>query len=396
MGVDLHTPTYLSSVGSKSSTIFWFVWFFVCLYPVNFGDVSVNYLIVFTPLLVLSSVRAKIKIPANNILFLFLFLFLLFLFGALVDGAENLLQSSVRFFIFMSVFSLVFINLSSSMIKGFVFAVAFFCLILLVEYLIGLLQGGNGGYAEYKRDFGSQRSAPVLLFAFAFFFSVSLDFQSRAYLILSMLLFLACLLTMSRAAQLTAVVILILILIFKSRKLKTSVVLTSFLCVLLSFLTFVFLFNDIFDYFYLRIVPLFSAAGRSELLSFQGSEFIRFSIWREIVSFCGHEWVSCIRFLGPSYVSSDVLFGSAHSDVFDRVSRIGFLGTFIYYFAVLLCFVRLAFSFSNFCFALGSLIIFGFFHESLASPHGVVLLSFCFAMAYQRNCNINVLRNVRV
>lgn len=389
----IESPTHPRCVklATNWSTFFWSVWFFACLYPVNFGDLSVNYLIIFTPVLVLFAVRHKVKIPSNDILFLILFLFVLFFLGAVVDSLEHFSQSFLRFGIFMSVFSLVFVNLSSSMVRGFVFALFFFCSILLLEQLIGLLQVGSGGYAEYKRDFGSQRSAPVLLFAFAFFFSLSLDFQSRSYLVISILFFLSCLLTMSRAALLTAVVMVFLILIFKVRKLKSSVIMIFMSCMFLSFLIFVFLFQDGVDYFYFRIVPIFSAAGRAELLSYQGSEFIRFSIWFEIFSYCKEEFFSCIRFLGPSYVSSDVLFGSAHSDILDRVSRIGFLGTFLYYVAVFICIILLAFRFSNFSVALFALVLFGLFHESLASPNGVVLLALCFAVAYQKNCNINVL-----
>ncbi|MDP9592413.1 UNVERIFIED_ORG: O-antigen ligase [Shinella zoogloeoides] len=145
-----------------------YAYFTICMIPLNYGTFSVNYLFLLYPLWCLVSGR-HFRMPPRSLMLMLGWYMLIFLAGAAIDITSGVFnyRSFISFVLFISVFSLMFFNVSARELRLFKYALVTCALMYsLVAVLHFYWAGGNTVGFSQKVIVGSQRYGFIYIMAF--------------------------------------------------------------------------------------------------------------------------------------------------------------------------------------------------------------------------------------
>ena len=371
----------LSSNPPKISIFLWFLWFCLCLVPLDIAGYSINYLFVLTPVWAFLSGN-KINTFVPSVLGLYIFLSsLIFLVALLYQVGFYVFADRrlISFFIFMSQFSFLWFRFNINMLNAFFAAILSVGVLLSMHMLIKFLESDTGDISQLKTIVGNQR------YAFIYFFSISSWFWfSKKYPNFSFrnviqpfvigVITLGIVLTFSRAAYVAFITgtLCSIFLINNPKPLKWLV-----LSVIPSLGVLLFVFKslpELVDFINVQIITFVSEGVMTKHLeASETSEGARLAIWKHLATFVFSNPLTGSGFLG-SWVLAE-WSGSAHSEYFDRFLRLGVIGFSIYCYIIIKLLIFLKNNNSSLLIGFISTLIFGLFHETFSLSHGAVILS---------------------
>lgn len=379
----------------KISDAILLAFFIVCLTPITVGKFSVNYLFVVYPVWLLVSGR-RMRWPPFRLLLALISYVVIFVGGLLVDtwSGENLalkLRSLLSFLIFVSVFGLIFFDLTAREIKIFKLSVLAAALMFaLIATFNFYWAGGNDVGVDQKDIVGSQRYGFVYFMAFCIAMSKrpSLNVAIVGKIVVVGLLLAGMLLTFSRSTIITFGVVVIFYTLAGAlenrrnlsnwtRELVPRALLVIGCLVGLAFvmpLPFEFYGARIFER-YVSVVFGLQPEITEDVFNPIGSEGTRVVLWTRVIDYVTEHPIFGSRYLGI-WTIDGAPSGSAHNQLMDVLLRTGWLGlgTYLYLLGWLLfCLFRV--DRSLFWGFLGVL-VYGFFHETFKESQGAFLLTF--------------------
>ena len=368
----------------------WVLWFALCLIPFSLpGGYSANYLIALTPVFWLLA-GGKIYYPPS-IISLFILLCLVVFFVASVyqvDQLDNGFRRIISFILFMASFSLVFIPVDFRIRNAFCFALiliaCFYSAIAIYKYFAF---GLAGAAADAKGAVGTQRLGFLYIVAFWILVDylirggVASKLRYLAVLVTSILILVGIIFTFSRASYVALTASFLIFPFFYRSKIALLRFSTFFrlagviLVVLFGFSVLAIQFPAILGFIEARLIdPAFSGEMYYYATDPGTSEGRRIAIWSEILDYVIANPVTGSGFLGIYFVGDSG--GSAHSQYFDVLLRLGLIGFFMYFYLNIKLASFLARQdkalFVGFC----GVLVFGLFHETFKLSQGVVIFAF--------------------
>lgn len=374
-----------------------FLFFSLCLVKFSIGSIvqnqgiSANYLYLFAPIFFYDKLRVRIYINWYYKLF-FIIVCLVFFIGAFSDfSAEFYLHRRIAsFLVFISIFVFIIYNVNERDIKTFTYSIVFVSLFYSLQSIITFffMKGYLLDIQPAKNLVGSQRYGFVYLYAFWIVWCKRKDFTTSSisnYAILSFL-FVGLLLTFSRSSYFSIILSILFYIIYyfikepirntlRPRNLSVvSLVLFFFICIIYSGIVEKFFMSTIVDYIFI------SGDAYSHLETKDSSVGHRIYIWTNVIKNLAENPLSGTAFLGSWSIDSLKDYGSFHNQHIDMLSRLGFLGYFIFciIFYKLLKFLNC--SHKGLFWGSISVFIYGCFHETYKESQGAFILSFLIGM----------------
>jgi len=366
-------------------------------------SLSANYLFALYPLAIILYDGKMIRPHAYilSAILLFCSIFFISVFTQL-EVSQYYDRKFLSFFIFMTMFSYLFIHIDADQARIFKVAIVLASLFMLIPPVYGFFSSGinSVGY-EGKGLFGSQRYGYIYIMAF---WVVYLSWPSRSfwglllkYLVL-LLIVAGILITFSRSSVVSWFVSLAAYIVYEGifnnnstiSKIKffTLFVFTSFL---------IFTLVDLYAHF---LIKFFDATFFSiifdkgldgfDLANSSGSEGYRLHMISEIINF-----VTINPFTGSGYlgvwIHSDDLSGSAHNQYFDVLFRVGIFGFIVYMLLVKRVVTYLFRHDKSLFFGFIGVLFYGLFHETFKLSQGGFLFAFLLALAFQKHTDMHKL-----
>ena len=369
----------------RNTCVIWLFWFCACFYPITISGFGVNYLFVITPLLYLILGGRLNRLPML-LKFFGVLLIVIFLIATTyqIDHVDEGFRRIISFLLFMSIFSLSFLNLKPRDFNSALIALIFVsCLLSLVSIYkllsLGLLQSAF----EAKDEVGSQRIGFLLIFSFWALLRYGIERNIFIKIItasLACVILTGIIITYSRASIVSFIGSAILYLMISGHAIRFSRLANPFLIavatiIALMFVTLVeFAFPSIYQFLNERLFD-FIISGRivDNILDPQTSEGTRFRIWSDVLDYVVFNPVTGSGFLGSWILGIDA--GSSHNQYIDVFLRLGFIGFFVYVFLLWRIWILLL---KNnvllFC-GFSGVLIYGIFHETFKEPGGALLLA---------------------
>lgn len=371
-----------------------FVWF---LYPLSVNGLSVNYSFILFPIFIVA-VTGKIRKPPDAIL-LFAGIYALLFVAASVyqyGHIDQWLRRAASFIAFMSAFSFMLIHITDRMVKAFTAAIVAIALYFSVKsVVVYVLSGGAELHFDAKDIIGGQRFGFVTIMAFwlVFMSSPQTTYANIRYLIMLLTLVVGVGLTFSRAAFVALGVSILIYGILAGygwRRRYGLTVRSHGLLGLVGAVLIVLMFNAffpvVFEFFNVRFIEFVFNPDTvmSHLTNAESSEGTRLYIWGRIV-----EFVAANPLLGSGYLGVWTLdlfgdgSGSAHSQYFDTLLRVGVVGSAIYAYLLYRTSRFLRDAYPAIFWGFGGILLYGLFHETFKESHGGFILAFLFGMMSQ-------------
>jgi hypothetical protein len=411
--------------------------FFICLMPVslliNGTGVSANYFyLIFPVIFTLPGLKRRL-IFRRDIALIVCFYLLMYLFHLPFDFFNSELGIFRRlgsFLIFIVPLSLAFIEFDSRDIYCFKMAIIFICLYLGFHKLLlyATLSLGYDGYynyaiangditllpnayfvdistvttLEYKRLLGSQRYGFILIFGFFIaLLEPKLFFRTNVLLqrfFFSICIFLACLLTFSRATIVSLVFVGIYFLwkqiynyfdsILRINSLtrfkKRLIVFLSFSLLIALLLIFIYINRDstVLYYYQTRFIEPFMFDSENSLFKRNTSEGFRIYLFSLVI-----DYVLSNPIFGSGFQGLASLYeqfngvASVHNQYLDVILRVGIIGAIFWFFLLFRVFQFCKNDRSLFYGFLG-VIIFGLFHETFRLSYGSFIFGMLLSFSY--------------
>lgn len=358
------------------------VFFAISLIPYSVDSYSVNYLFVLLPAILLL-VGARVYKPDNfvsNVILIYICVFFLSKFVLFSVQFEFPTRALISFMLFMSVFSYSFMKVSDSACDAFRLATILMAIGFSVFSIVAFFgAGGNFVGYEQKGIVGSQRFGFVYLVAF--FVLLKYRLQGQLKLLGLTVLLSGLLLTFSRASVVAFVLTGVCYLFFDKQGgvgfKRKSIYAVSFAAVFGMVATYITsqYFPLVVDFFYDRLWSRIVLAEDLGYLSGDTSEGTRLEIWQAIGAYVMTSPVVGSGYLG-TWVLSDITAGSAHSQYFDVLLRVGVLG-FLAHIALLYVVAKTLWRrHVDFFWGLTAMLIYGLFHETYKLSQGAFILAF--------------------
>jgi len=375
--------------------------FFIFLHPYSIslgGDgLSANYSFVLLPLFYFLLRRGVIRRP-QKIYLLFMGLYsIIFVVASIyqLDLQEYSLRRTISFFLFMTIFSFMFMKIDAEMVAAFKLAIVgisvYFSLYTISTYFSA---GGAALGALAKTVVGSQR------FGFIYILAIWLVYQekyfSRLWPILKypvlFILLSGLLMTFSRSgivALLGSFGIFTVVNVIRWFRrpthtlIRKAIVSISILSVLI--IAVVLFLPGTVEFFDQRLFSYFlnNSAVADDISNPEASEGYRIFMIQKILGFVANNPLTGSGYLGVWILFSDHS-GSAHNQYSDVLFRTGLPGFVLYLY---LLFILIKFLYTNeralFWGTLGVL-IYGLFHETFKESQGAFVLTFLLGMLAQR------------
>ena len=371
--------------------------FVIFLLPVSLqSGLSSNYLFVLYPLL-LVLIRQKIVVPPIYLLSIILFYCFLFFLSFLIqiEWSHFHFRKLSSFFIFMTMFSFMFISINENQITAFKISIVLYSLFFIIPpILIYFFADPSSLDSNPKAQFGSQRYGFIYLMAFwiVFFYRLKkISWNLLLKYIVLVLLLIGILMTFSRSSVVslfTSFFAYILFEIFYNKK--------SFNSRIKNFFTFIFASSLLFFLIYLyapKLIQFFDSTLLSKLfeegldgfdLSNNNSSIgYRVYMLNQILDFVAVNPLTGSGYLGV-WILFDELSGSAHNQYADVLFRVGVFGFLIYIFLIKRLVSFLYMNDKSLFYGFIAVLFYGLFHETFKLSHGGFLLSFLLALAFQK------------
>lgn len=361
--------------------LFYSAYFFLCLFPIGIGSLSVNYLFLLMPLVFLMKNRLQ-KPPSIIVLSLFVFsgIFIISSFFQIDQHMLSLRRLS-SFIIFITIFAYSFLSISDEMKKSFEIAIILSSLYFSIFSIISFLTVGTDDLSQIKNLIGSQRFGFVYLMAIAILtFRLFNDKGHHLGLFIAFLLIIAGLfLTLSRSSILSLILmstLFISVRFFQTSTYKLKTIFISLFSLATASLIIIFLLPGVNKFFIdTLITPLLNAELISASANVESSEGIRLFRIKEVL-----EFVSLNPLLGSGFLGiwaiSETGSGSAHNQLLDTLLRVGIFGFILYALIGILLLQYLNKNHKALFWGLVGVLIYGMFHETFKESQGAFILSF--------------------
>tara|TARA_B110000008_G_scaffold279637_1_gene327631 strand:+ start:450 stop:1793 length:1344 start_codon:yes stop_codon:yes gene_type:complete len=415
------------------SNFFILTLFCICLVPfsiaLNGTGITANYFYVFFPFLFLMPfIRRKLIYHQEIAIIICVFIAIYFLHTPfeLFDSEAKIFRRFGSFLFFIFPLTLAFIKFERHDLHLFKLAVLIVCLYYSFSKLLlfSTLTLGYDGYFNWiqgpeglenfwganirdikvvnlKGIIGSQRYGFLLIFALwislfepKLFFKKGLIFQR---ILISVVLFVSCFLTFSRATLLVLILTGIFYFVYKfsevwnfflkktyhysiSNKLLTMIVIITIISLIFGFIYF---FRDlaILSFYKARFIEPFMS-GSQNFTNPESSEGYRIMLFAHVF-----EYVSQHPFYGSSYRGISQLYnhfnnvGSVHNQYLDVFLRVGIIGTFFWLFLLYRIF--------EFCkkdtgllIGFVGILFYGLFHETFRMSYGSFIFGMLLSFSY--------------
>ena len=362
------------------------------LYPIKFSfnldaqnnpdNTYINY--TYLLYILYKLVNDKRIFTSNNFINYSLIFYFFILIFSLIDSQiyqsdNNNLRRIISFIFFISIFLFAFIKVEKKDIEILKISIVLFSLILIINKIIIILSLENSIFNwqayNWKHHIGSQRLGFIYIFSFWIVFIDRKKFKKLLNYMnikdnknfirnFTLLLIIAGIyFTISRSTYIAFLITIFVFIYLNYNYYAKLLLLIGAVC--LSFILFFYFINhgsDIINYF----IKLNSEPNSS--LGY------RIYIWDKII-------ISVIKnpLIGSGYLGVSVMeggSGSAHSQYFDVLYRVGIIGFIIYIITILKVFKF--YSKKNLSIFLGfmSFLIIGFFHETIKLSHGSFVVGF--------------------
>lgn len=368
--------------------------FFLFLYPVSVGGISVNYSFLLLPMVVIL-VRGKIKKPSTDLLAFIVFYAVIFVIATLYQYRlfEEWPRRALSFLSFMSVFSFVFLPIDERMVNAFKIAVVgisvYFSLSSIYQWY---LHGGPALGFEAKDLVGGQRFGFVYVMAFWILYAgtVSTWVERLLRLLCISTVVAGILMTFSRASVVALLASMIFYLArsvrpsfsfsFGRGTKKIAVLISGVLLILAAINAFL---PVAFEFFTARLFDFFLDRGAVEenFANSATSEGTRLFIWANILDFVASYPLTGAGYFGVWMIGD--AGGSAHSQYFDVLLRAGIPGFMIYVYLLYRASRILGLSYPSLYLGFVGVLVYGLFHETFKEAHGGFLLAFLLGILSQ-------------
>lgn len=376
----------------KNKNLYIVLLFIFFLYPIKYSlgldaqnnpdNTYINY--TFLLYVIYKIVNDKKIYASNNFInysiIFYIFILISSLIGELIfKFGDNNLRRIISFIFFISIFLFAFIKVEKKDIEILKISIVLFSLILIINKIIIILSLENSIFNwqayNWKHHIGSQRLGFIYIFSFWIVFIDRKKFKKLLNYMnikdnknfirnFTLLLIIAGIyFTISRSTYIAFLITIFVFIYLNYNYYAKLLLLIGAVC--LSFILFFYLINhgsDIINYF----IKLNSEPNSS--LGY------RIYIWDKII-------ISVIKnpLIGSGYLGVSVMeggSGSAHSQYFDVLYRVGIIGFIIYIITILRVFKF--YSKKNLSIFLGfmSFLIIGFFHETIKLSHGSFVVGF--------------------
>jgi O-antigen ligase len=302
----------------------------------------------------------------------------------------------LSFLIFISIFSFCIINPGVKFFNSFLSAICIVSVYLSLTQLSSLLAVGLVGWEILRGVTGTQRFTILYIFAFWIFtykilvFSVG-PIKRILFILMTIIITSGIILSLSRSGYLAFLVsFFAAIFIIKFRSLnKKSINFSSVRGVrvwLIVALGSYFFIPLIYGFYEERIAFMFSWDFFSAALyepNIETSEGYRLIMWQTIIDFVSRNPVTGSGFLGIWAVTG--WNTSAHSEFFDRLLKLGFVG-FLMYLYILFSLLRyLIKDFPHLACGFLAALVIGLTHETFSLSYGACILSFLLMLYTSRS-----------
>ena len=385
---------YNSKLLKKSilSISFYIFIFIVFLIPYSISGLSANYSFILLPLIIIF-LSGKIKKPSENFIIFILFFFIILLIGTIYQFElfKYLDRRLISFFIFMTMFSYIVIDIDKDKINSFKIAV-----LLIVLYFVILKIGKFIVFTEAEKGnlkfyVGSSRYGFVYLLAFwiVYFYKPSSKLLSILKKLTVILILAGIFITYSRTTILSLLISFSLfyltVLFRRDKKFFNKVIYFSLTPLILVILLILMqkLFADTYNYFsdtffiYFSIDGLFNFLERFD--NIKTSEGFRLFLLGKIINYVTFNPFTGSGFLG-CWIMFDDLKCSAHNQYADVLFRTGFIGFYIYLYILYKVFIYLKDNHQDLFYGFVSILVYGLFHETFKLSQGAFILSFMIGM----------------
>jgi hypothetical protein len=369
------------------------IFFSLCLTPILFNGISLNYFFVVFPVFIILSKGRIIKPTISIILGLIIFS-LIFVLATLyqINQVDLFIRRLSSFLIFMSLFSYSIININNRTMLAFKMAIVIVSAVFSLESIVSFFDVQMS--SNIKEGVGSTRFGFIYLMAFWILLfdlkekkiTTKKIFTTICLIIVTIGIFL----TFSRSsivAFLASLFLFSLIHFFNSiRKLNIKAFMKIIFGILAMFITLMLIqeyMPFVFEYYMRSLInPLLDSNLYQSIFIPNSSEGIRLIRLLEVIDF-----VSLNPFTGSGYLGvwtvSVTGSGSTHGQLSDVLLRVGFFGFALYlYFGICLLWFLWRY-YKSFFWGLLSVLIYGFFHETFKEPHGAFILAFLFGVYSQ-------------
>jgi len=370
---------------------FFYLIFLISLYPFVFNvsgeTITSNY---FFLILIFFKLFHSKKVIINNY-FIPIFLFYLSLIFILstsyqIEFLSFFPRRVSSFLVFLFFFIFSFVRVEEKDFLYFKNSLVIISLFYSFKSAFLYVLNPDLGYA-LKSLVGSQRFGFILVFSFFILLFSDTYFKKFKVLLLfsSFVLLLGIFLTFSRSSIVSLFFGFSFIFLEKfTFNFKNILYIFSF-CII-CFLFILFYQDFLVVSFYAE--RLFGINGSNDytpynLTDSNSSEGYRINLFKKILFYCLNNPFTGSGFLGTWILSND-LSGSAHSQHFDILFRIGFIGFFIFYFYQFKMVLFYRKYDKGIFYGLTAVFVYGFFHETFKMSYGTFLFSFLFSIFINR------------
>jgi O-antigen ligase len=360
------------------------------LYPVVLNSISINLSFILLPFALILSSRSIYKPKEEYLLILYIYFFIFFVSVFYqFDHHDIFFRRLASFIVFISIFSYLFIKIDKSMISAFDTALIISTLYFSIKSIIlFFILGWLGDVEVIKNAVGSQRYGFIYIMAFYSLLFCRDGLLSNKYIkYLSLfIIIIGCGLTFSRTVYIS------LIFSFSIYLMYVLIIKRNFLFfvkyILFTFFLFIYLYYSfpiIESFIEQRIFIFFSANNgilENHINNSNTSEGFRIFLWTYILDYVTHNPLTGSGFLG---VWSAINFsGSAHSQYFDILFRVGFIGFVLYLYIIYKLLKHTYLFYPHYFFGLIGVLVYGFFHETFKESQGAFVLAFLLGIIQQK------------
>ncbi len=301
-----------------------------------------------------------------------------------VDYVDEGFRRIISFLLFMSIFSLSFLNLKPRDFNSALIAlIVVSCSISLVSIYKLLSLGLLHSAFEAKDEVGSQRVGFLLIFSFwaLLRYGSNRDMFIKCVVAgLSGLILIGIILTFSRASVVSFIGSAVLYLMVSDNTIRVFRIANPLRIIIAAIITLMFVtfgefaFPSIYQFLNERLFDFF-ASGRvmDNIADSETSEGTRFRIWRDIFGYVVFNPVTGSGFLGSWILGDDT--GSSHNQYMDVFLRLGFIGFSVYVLLLWRIWTLLLKDNSLLLCGFAGVLIYGMFHETFKEPGGALLLA---------------------
>ncbi len=374
------------------SISFYIIIFIFFLIPYSISGLSANYSFILLPLIIIF-LSGKIKRPSKNFIIFILFFFFILLLGTIYQFQlfKYLDRRLISFFIFMTMFSYVVIDVDRDKINSFKIAV-----VLIVLYFVILKIGKFIVYTEAEKGnlkfyVGSSRYGFVYLLAFwiVYLYKPGSKLLSILKKLTVILILAGIFITYSRTTILCLLLsfglFYLTVLFRRDKKFFYKLLYFSLTPLILVILLILMqkLFADTYNYFFDTFFVYFSIDGLFNFLerfsNIKTSEGFRVFLLGKIINYVTFNPFTGSGFLG-CWIMFDNLKCSAHNQYADVLFRTGFIGFYIYLYILYKVFIYLKDNHQDLFYGFVSILLYGLFHETFKMSQGAFILSFIIGM----------------